>query len=309
MDLRHLRSFLALAELRSFKRAAFKRGLSQPGLSKQIRLLEAQLAPLFVRDRSGVSLTPAGEKFLPHAQRIVISVADATKAVRQKGDVRRWGLTVAHTPGHREPAVTVVGTLLRRANEPELKDLRIRVDEMFSPRIEARIADGRLDLGIVDGWSHATGLEHEELSAAPLRLIVHPKRDDLKVRTRIDRMSDLLGETFVLMRPGMRSRSAADDFFARHNFSPKIGVEANSVATVLALVRSIPTLVAILPVPAPDRNELRGLPLLRLPEPVTSLRTFLLWRAAPDQPPVSEAARAFRAELRAHVGLKDARPV
>jgi DNA-binding transcriptional LysR family regulator len=66
---RDLRYFVAVAEDLHFTRAAERLFISQPALSKQIRMLERQLgAPLFLRGSDGVRLTPVGEALLPHAR-------------------------------------------------------------------------------------------------------------------------------------------------------------------------------------------------------------------------------------------------
>ena len=65
MEPRHLRDFLAIAEERSFNRAGERLSTAQPGLSTQIRCLEAELGVrLFERHAPGPNLTEAGELFL-----------------------------------------------------------------------------------------------------------------------------------------------------------------------------------------------------------------------------------------------------
>src|ERR1051325_7109921 len=80
MELRHLRYFVAIAEERSFPRAAERLWVAQPGLSSQIRRLESELGVrLFERHTRGVDLTDAGELFLERA-RAALAAADVARA-------------------------------------------------------------------------------------------------------------------------------------------------------------------------------------------------------------------------------------
>ena len=78
MELRHLRYFVAIAEERSFTRAAERLWVAQPGLSSQVRRLEAELGvTLFTRHTRGVDLTEAGELFLERARTVLAAADDA----------------------------------------------------------------------------------------------------------------------------------------------------------------------------------------------------------------------------------------
>src|SRR6478735_1170351 len=80
MELRHLRYFVAIAEERSFTRAAERLWVAQPGLSTQIRRLESELGvELFERHTRGVDLTDAGELFLSRA-RVALAAAEVAGA-------------------------------------------------------------------------------------------------------------------------------------------------------------------------------------------------------------------------------------
>src|SRR3954469_11308240 len=80
MELRHLRYFVAVAEERSITRAAERLWIAQPGLSTQMRRLEAELGiQLLERHTRGVELTPTGELFLERA-RATLTAADAARA-------------------------------------------------------------------------------------------------------------------------------------------------------------------------------------------------------------------------------------
>jgi DNA-binding transcriptional LysR family regulator len=72
VHLRDLRYFVGVAEELSFTRAAERLLVSQPALSKQIRLLESSLGTILLqRDRRRVSLTPAGAALLARARQML----------------------------------------------------------------------------------------------------------------------------------------------------------------------------------------------------------------------------------------------
>jgi DNA-binding transcriptional LysR family regulator len=83
LDLAQVRAFVAVVDHRPFGRAGQARSLTHQALSKRGARLEAGLGRLLERDRGGVALTPAGERFLPAARRM-LEVADRAVAdVRQ----------------------------------------------------------------------------------------------------------------------------------------------------------------------------------------------------------------------------------
>lgn len=86
MELRHLRSFITLAETLNFSEASKTLCLTQSTLSQQIKQLESDLgASLFIRNSHGVAITEAGAELLPHARR---TVADADECLQRMADLR-----------------------------------------------------------------------------------------------------------------------------------------------------------------------------------------------------------------------------
>ncbi len=146
LDTQSLLAFIAVADNRSFSKAAEQLHLTQPAVSKRIALLESQLgATLFDRIRRQVLLTEAGNTLLPHAREIVHSLDKARKAIDDLGGRVSGRLAIAfshHIGLHRLPPV-----LKRFAGEfPEVNfDIRF-VD---SEQAYALVERGEIDIAAV----------------------------------------------------------------------------------------------------------------------------------------------------------------
>jgi len=142
MELRHLRYFVAIAEERSFTRAAERLWVAQPGLSTQIRRLESELGvQLFERHARGVDLTDAGELFLERA-RTVLAAADAARSTGhdlEQGLVGSIRLGVVTRPGW--PGTPALLGQFRR----ERPAVELTVVEAYGGTLLRDLCDGRLD--------------------------------------------------------------------------------------------------------------------------------------------------------------------
>src|ERR1044071_4270344 len=86
-SLRQLQYAVAVADTRSFRRAAEQCGVSQPSLSAQLAQLEDALGVrLFERDRRRVLPTPAGEDLIERARRVLVDADDLIEAAARAGD-------------------------------------------------------------------------------------------------------------------------------------------------------------------------------------------------------------------------------
>ena len=160
VDLRKLRYFLAVAEELHFGRAAERLHIAQPVLSRQIRALEGELgAELFMRDRRGTVLTPAGEQ-LVHDAKPLLSGADALlRRVRAAGEgVTRF--TIGFMPGI---TLTPVVRLLRERH-PGLEVRMLRTD--WHDQVDV-LHNARADVGIVRLPIDPAGLEITPLYTEP----------------------------------------------------------------------------------------------------------------------------------------------
>lgn len=112
MNLRQLEYWLAVVETTSFTRAAERLRVSQPGLSQQIRALEAELGgELVERLPRGIRLTAAGKAFLPEARAAVLAAERAQNAARSALALRGAELEIATL---RSIAVGLLPSAIRR---------------------------------------------------------------------------------------------------------------------------------------------------------------------------------------------------
>src|SRR5439155_10854780 len=239
MELRHLRYFVAIAEERSFTRAAERLWVAQPGLSTQIRRLESELGvQLFDRHTRGADLTDAGELFLERA-RTALAAADVARSTGHDlgeglvGSVRLGIVTGAGWPGtsallghfgRERPAVelTVVesygGTLLRDLRDGRL-DAMIAPSEFGSAELR-RVRVGR------ERWLVLAGRGHRLAGSGPVaaaelegqRFVVTGHRDGAGYDRLVADTLGALGVTAALERggpgPAMLAAVAAGDALA-----------------------------------------------------------------------------------------------
>ncbi len=173
MDIDQAKTFLAITAHGSFLEAAKHLHLTQSTVSARIRRLEDELGSrLFVRNRAGTSLTPAGRRFLDYAKRLVLTAEQARDDVglpqRYRASIRIGG-RIALWEGL---LPQWVGWMRRRAG-----DVVIRSEIGFEEDLMRRLIEGSLDVGLMYTPSHAPGLIVEHLFDETL-VLVSTRRDD-----------------------------------------------------------------------------------------------------------------------------------
>jgi DNA-binding transcriptional LysR family regulator len=168
MDLRTLRSFVAIVEEGSFSAAAERLRIAQPALSLQTKKLEEELgSQLLQRLPRGVVPTPAGQKLLAHARDLLARAAFAIDDLR--GDAAEpMGEVTVGLPQSVAAMLTV--PLVRRVLE-DLPQVRLRVIESMTGYIPDWLREGRLDLGMVFREEVGRNLSLERLLDEQLFLV------------------------------------------------------------------------------------------------------------------------------------------
>jgi LysR family transcriptional regulator, hydrogen peroxide-inducible genes activator len=202
-SVRQLEYAVAVADHRSFRRAAAASGITQPALSAQIAQLERDLgAQIFERDRRRVLVTPAGEEVLGHARRILGALDDLVDGAGSHREPLTGTVRLGVIPTV-APYLLPAGLPAVRARHPRLK-LILREDQ--TARLLAELDAGRIDAALlalpVPGDLAAIELYREEF------LLAAPDGHPLLGRRRV-RQDDLDGETTLLLEDGHCLRDQA----------------------------------------------------------------------------------------------------
>ena len=147
MELRHLRYFVAVAEMENVSRAATQRlHVAQPSLSRQIRDLEDEVGvQLLERTAKSVRLTDAGRAFLDEARAILKHTNEAVLKARAIGGKRETELHVGDFP---LVAARIMPRLLRNYQKA-MPNVQVKLHDWPVEKEIAAVRDGELQLAII----------------------------------------------------------------------------------------------------------------------------------------------------------------
>src|SRR3954468_13643344 len=221
MELRQLRYFVAVADDLNFTKAARKLRVAQPALSRQIRQLEEEIGVrLFDRTPRSVSLTQAGETFLPEARSILALSANAMRAAQGTKENGRASLNIGYAWGLFHSLVPTVVARFHR----KLPDIAVNLFDMTAPQQTAALMEGRLDIGFI-GFAKdaaAPGLARRKIGSCALLLAL--PQSHRAARRRTVNLGDLAQELFCVISdqnfPG--AAQCANEACASAGFRPRI---------------------------------------------------------------------------------------
>jgi DNA-binding transcriptional LysR family regulator len=172
LELRHLRTFVAVVDAGGFVRAARTLGVAQSTVSESLAALERALgAEVLARRGRGHALTPAGEALLPHARALLRAAGEAEVAVAAAVDSAR--ITVVVRAPESVGAVLLPPAIAAvRARWP---GSRFRVESALCEEVRAAVREERVDLGLV--LEPAAPVEGEDRGVAEVPLVVFAAPD------------------------------------------------------------------------------------------------------------------------------------
>ena len=274
MEIRDLRSFVAVVRCGSFTTAASELGYTQSAVSQQVAALEVELGHRLLQRRP-VRPTPVGERLFEHAARILLRIDVARSEIAQL-DQEPSKVVVAVCP---LAAPWLLAAALRelRSTAPSLL---VTVRSIDPGSAVTEVASGAVDLALVDGITgpneplgvaDAGLLSSVALVESPL-VVALPLDHPLHSRPEIDLA--VLTDAPWIVAPGLSATGGTHSLpLAPSPLPPAVVYEGNDLPTLLALV-SAGHGAALLPEPACARAE--GIAAIPLRSPELVHRTELL---------------------------------
>ncbi|EGR8340964.1 LysR family transcriptional regulator, partial [Salmonella enterica] len=187
--LRHLHTFVAVAQQGTLGRAAETLNLSQPALSKTLNELEQLTGTrLFERGRLGAQLTVPGEQFLTHAVKVLDALNTAGQALNRKEDASADVVRIGALP---TAALGILPAVIGRFHQQQ-KSTSLQVATMNNTMLLAGLKSGEIDLGIgrMSDPELMGGLNYELLFLESLKLVVRPGHPLLQETITLSRVME-----------------------------------------------------------------------------------------------------------------------
>ncbi|OFW59293.1 MAG: hypothetical protein A2133_05065 [Actinobacteria bacterium RBG_16_64_13] len=290
MELDLFKTFVAVAEARSFSRAARAVHSTQPTLSRQIARLESELGTqLFERYGRHVECTTSGQLLLPLAQAIITRTEEAITLIREQAGTGsstvRFGAV-----GNVMAALLTAPLVSFLAAYP-----RVSIDliEKDDAQLEEAVISGELDCAVMTPWG-STRAAHQHLLTEEILLVV--ARGHRLANESAVALGQLASESILLPRGTMNASNVIADALRRAGFEPRFSYRANYPELTKALVRR-GLGVAPMPKTLLGPETLEGLVAIPFQQPLYRDLNIIY----PRDRPLSAGARALMVHIRAAV--------
>lgn len=227
MNLAHLKAFMAVAQHRSFSRAAEKLYLTQPAVSRQIQALEELLGvQLFDRVGRSILLTEAGNILLHHAHMALQALEEGRETIHQLRGLQKGHLRIS--------AASTIGTYMLPQPLGDFKARFPHIDISLAITNKARVLQQVLhhdvELGFVGPPVDPAALEREEYLLDELVLIVAPTHR--LAHEESVQVAELAEEVFILREHGSGTREIMEEELARVRLNLKKSMELGSTEAI-----------------------------------------------------------------------------
>lgn len=230
MDFEQLRTFLQVARLKSFSRAAEKLGMTQPAISAQIRSLEKEMGSrLFDREGGKVTFTAAGRLFEPFAEHCLQCQSHISLAVNELYRSARGEVSVSTSEA---TSLYVLPPVLAQYKR-NYKRVSLNVVRAERSRSLESILSRGVDFAVISMPVKEPRLNVHVIHRDEIVLVVPPTHP--LARQELVRVNDVLQYPMLLLKNG-RQRNQINNMFHMHDAPPRIAMEVDSSELLKRLI-------------------------------------------------------------------------
>jgi DNA-binding transcriptional LysR family regulator len=292
INMRQVRAFVAVAQLKSFTRAAALLHISQPALTVQIHKLEAVLAVrLLDRNSRTVGITRIGSELLPVFQRILRELDGVIADTRALADQKHGVVRIAALPSFAAGPLPALISKFRKAHP----GMSFVVKDAIASRINACVRSEDVDIGVTGGEVTDDDLEVLHRFYDQM-LVVFPANHPFCSKRKIT-LQALAAHPLVLMASDTSVRVLVDSAFAAAGLQAIPACEATYMMTAIGMVKA-GLGVTVLPASA---KEIRAEPSLKsrpIDDPTLKRSVLVIKKKSRTLPP---AARLFLEDILAAI--------
>lgn len=272
MDIRQLQYVLQIVRSQSFTKAADALHITQPTISKAVRTLEEELGVrLFVRTGRSIALTDAGKVIYEGAVKMVGQLEEMESGLSELAGLRKGRISIGLPPmvgAYFFPAV--IGKFRER-----YPGIAISIVEDGSKRIEAAVAGGDLDMGVVLLSGADDLFRYDPVVEEQLQIIL-PSGHRFAGQESI-KLSQLADEPFILFREDFTLHDKMLEACRAAGFQPRIFCESSQWDFISGMVAA-GLGIAMLPETICRELDPAEISVVRLEEPCISWRLVMIWR-------------------------------
>jgi DNA-binding transcriptional LysR family regulator len=277
MDIRNLKSVLAVMETGSLNKASVQLGVSQPALTKSIQRLEAMLGvPLFTRETRGMRPTAYAETLSDFARATCVGLEQSINEIRALKDGLSGTVSICGPPliaGYLFPNAIIRATT-------DFPNLKVRIIEQIDNLFES-LLDGEFDLLAATVTSQASRYGLNCLSMFKEDLVVIARRGHPVTRMKSPTAKQLSSFKWVLSNPGNLHRQRLEQFFEMANVPfPRAVAETSSPALIKSLVLGSDCIALMARMGAHSDLQTGALDYVKINSPLMTRSIGLLWRSS-----------------------------
>jgi DNA-binding transcriptional LysR family regulator len=272
-EIKHLSTFVAVAEELNFHRAAERLTMAQPAVSRIVLELEDRMGvKLLERTTRKVRLTEAGRYLLEEAQEILGRIDMAENTARLLASGTKAILRIGYTTITGHSLVPDITREFRNTNP----DVRLDLTYLTSPEQRDRILQDEIDLGFIEGSFHSSEIETRPIVRHKL-MVLMPPLHPLAAKPEIT-IGDLASERLVMGTSAEwpTFRRIVVDVFQNAGHMLNVGQEASSLTGILGLVTAGVGITVFCGIPRFCGDAIIARPVVTQ----TFVETHLAWRRA-----------------------------